>query len=343
MQYLPILAICAGTSIFLYFILFLLILASVFVIFKFGRLYVKALAADAPVSFAQIIGMSFRCVDAKAIIEHRIMAKKSGVDIASSTLEAHCLAGGNLGNVVRAIIAASKANIEFSFDNACAIDLSGRDVFDAVKTSINPKVFDCRGSAKDADTLEAITKDGIQLKVKACVTLRTKVDKLIGGATEDTVVARVSEGIVTAIGSFDNYKKVIEMPDMVTRIVLEKGLDADTAFKILSINIIDVGVGENIGAKILAEQAEADKRVAQAEAEKRQSAALIRAQEMKVLTEENNAKLLAAEAEVSKAVAQAFREGNLGVMDYYHMKNIKADADMKVSISKSESQPTLVK
>ena len=339
MQYLPLLATCPGTSILTFVILFLFILAFVFIIFKFGWLYIKAFASDVHVSFLQIVGMALRHVNARTIIEHCIMAKKAGIDIAPKSLEAHHLTGGNISNVVRAIVAACKAKIELSFENACIIDLSGRDVFDAVKTSINPKVIDCSDIAKGSATLDAITKDGVKLRVRARVTIRAKIDKLIGGATEETIIARVGEGIITTISSFETYKKVLESPDSISKLVMDKGLDIDTAFKILSINIVNIDVGDNIGAKLQAEQAEADKRTAQAESERRQGAAIVRGQEMKALSEENMAKVLAAEADVRKAIAQAFREGNLGVMDYYNLKNTQTDADMKALITKTGVPP----
>lgn len=331
MQYLPLLIMSASTSIFLFVLLFLFIAICGFIVFKFGWLYIKAVTSDAHVSLLQMIGMTFRNVDVRSVVECRIMAKKVGIDIASSSLEAHSLAGGNVNHVVRSLIAAQKANIRLSFDRASAIDLSGRDVFDAVKTCINPKVIDCPDTAKGCATLDAITKDGIQLKARARVTIRTDIERLVGGATEETVIARVGEGIITTIGSFETYKKVLESPDQVSKLVMEKKLDSDTAFQILSVNIVSITVGDNITAKLQADQAVTDKRIARADAEKRRGTAIVREQEMKVLTEENIAKILAAEAEVPKAIAQAFREGNLGIMDYYHLKNIQADTEMKAS------------
>ena len=331
MQYLPLLMMSTSTSIFLYVLFFFFVCACAFIIFKYGWLYIKAVTSDAHVSLLQMISMTFRNVDVRSVVEHRIMAKKAGIDIASSSLEAHSLAGGNVNQVVRALIAARKAHIKLNFDHACAIDLAGRDVFDAVKTCINPKVIDCPDPAKGYPALDVFTKDGIQLKVKARITIRTDIERLVGGATEETVIARVGEGIITTIGSFETYKKVLESPDLISRFVMEKKFDGDTAFQILSINIINITVGDNISAKLQADQAETDKRIAQADAEKRRGMAIAREQEMKVLTEENIAKILAAEAEVPKAIAQAFREGNLGVMDYYHLKNIQADTEMRAS------------
>ncbi len=333
MHYLPLLIISISTSVFLFVLLFLFFGICGFVLFKFGWLYIKAVSSNAHVSFLQMISMTFRNVDVRSIVECRIMAKKMGIDIAPSSLEAHSLAGGNAHQVVRSLIAAQKANIRLSFDRACAIDLSGRDVFEAVKTCINPKVIDCPDPVKGTTALDAIAKDGIQLKVKARVTIRTDIERLVGGAAEETVIARVSEGIITTIGSLETYKKALESPDLVSKLVMEKKCDNDTAFQILSVNIVTVTVGDNVAAKLQAEQSEADTRMAQADAKKRRGMALAREQEMKVMREENIAKILAAEVEVPKAIAQAFREGNLGIMDYYHLKNIQADTEMKASSS----------
>ncbi|MGR3173003.1 MAG: flotillin-like protein FloA [Candidatus Scalindua sp.] len=304
-------------------------------IFKYGWLYIQALASGAKVDLLQLIGMTFRRVNARVIVDSRIMAKKAGLDYDTPQLEAHYLARGNVPNVIRALIAADKAKIELGFDRACAIDLAGRDVLNAVRTSVNPKVIDCPDPAKGRQTIDAVAKDGIQLKAKARVTVRANLERLVGGATEETIIARVGEGIVTTIGSAESHKKVLENPDSISKRVLDKGLDAGTAFEILSIDIADIDVGENIGAKLQADQAESDKIVAQAEAEKRRAMAVARAQEMKALVEENRAKVVLAEAEIPKAISQAFREGNLGIMDYYHLKNIQADTEMRTSISKT--------
>lgn len=314
--------------------LFLLML----LIFKYGWLYIQALASGANVELLQLIGMTFRRVNARIIVDSRIMAKKSGLDYDTQQLEAHYLARGNVPNVIRALIAADKAKIELSFDMACAIDLAGRDVLDAVRTSVNPKVIDCPDPTKGRQTIDAVAMDGIQLKAKARVTVRANIERLVGGATEETIIARVGEGIVTTIGSAETHKKVLENPDSISKRVLEKGLDSGTAFEILSIDIADIDVGENIGAKLQGAQAEADKRVAQAEAEKRRAMAVARAQEMTALVEENRAKVVLAEAEIPKAISQAFREGNLGIMDYYHLKNIQADTEMRTSISKTSGE-----
>lgn len=315
-------------------ILFILLL----LMFKYGWLYIQALASGAPVSLIQLVGMTLRRVNARIVVESRIMAKKAGIEIETPQLEAHYLAGGNVSNVVLALIAANKANIDLSFQQACAIDLAGRDVLDAVKTSVNPKVIDCPDPRKGRQSVDAVAKDGIQLRAKARVTVRANLARLVGGATEETVIARVGEGIVSTIGSAETHKKVLENPDLISKVVLEKGLDAGTAFEILSIDIADIDVGDNIGAKLQADQAEADKRVAQAEAEKRRAMAVAREQEMVALVAENRAKVVLAEAEIPKAIAQAFREGNLGVMDYYQLRNIQADTEMRRSISRTSGE-----
>ena len=313
----------------IFLILFLLL------IFKYGWLYIQALASGANVALVQLIGMTLRRVNARVIVDSRIMAMKAGLDYDTPQLEAHYLARGNVPNVIRALIAADKAKIDLGFDRACAIDLAGRDVLDAVRTSVNPMVIDCPDPTKGRQTIDAVAMDGIQLRAKARVTVRANIERLVGGATEETIIARVGEGIVTTIGSAVTHKKVLENPDSISKRVLEKGLDSGTAFEILSIDIADIDVGDNIGAKLQADQAEADKVVAQAEAEKRRAMAVARAQEMTALVEENRAKVVLAEAEVPKAISQAFREGNLGIMDYYHLKNIQSDTEMRTSISKT--------
>lgn len=304
-------------------------------IFKYGWIYIQALASGAPVPLIQLIGMTLRRVNAKIIVDGRIMAKKAGIDIDTPTLEAHYLAKGHVLNVVQALIAANKANIELNFNRACAIDLAGRDVLDAVRTSVNPKVIDVPDPKKGKGTIDAVAKDGIQLKAKARVTVRANLERLVGGATEETIIARVGEGIVSTIGSAATYKEVLESPDDISKTVLGKGLDSGTAFEILSIDIADIDVGDNIGAKLQADQAEADKRVAQAEAEKRRAMAVAREQEMSALNVENRAKVILAEAEIPKAISQAFRDGNFGVLDYYNLRNIQSDTEMRNSISQS--------
>jgi uncharacterized protein YqfA (UPF0365 family) len=311
-------------------------------LFKYGWLYIQALASGANVALLQLIGMTFRRVNARVIVDARIMAKKAGLDYDTQQLEAHYLARGNVPNVIRALIAADKAKIDLGFDRACAIDLAGRDVLDAVRTSVNPKVIDCPDPAKGRQTIDAVAMDGIQLKAKARVTVRANIERLVGGATEETIIARVGEGIVTTIGSAETHKKVLESPDSISKKVLEKGLDSGTAFEILSIDIADIDVGHNIGAKLQADQAEADKIVAQAEAEKRRAMAVAREQEMTALVEENRAKVVLAEAEIPKAISQAFREGNLGIMDYYHLRNIQADTEMRTSISKTSGDTSKI-
>ncbi len=320
--------------------IFIGIVALVFIILfiKFFGLWFRALLSGAPVGIAKLIGMWIRKVSPAVIVDSRIMLKKAGIPIDTDLLETHYLARGNVFRVSMALVAANKANIPLSFQRATAIDLAGRDVLDAVKTSVNPKVIDCPDPKKGRLTIDAVAKDGIQVKAKARVTVRANIERLVGGATEETIIARVGEGIVTTIGSSVSYKAVLENPDEISRNVLEKGLDAGTAFEILSIDIADVDVGDNIGAKLQADQAEADKRRFQAEAEKRRAAAQAREQEMVALVQENRAKVVLAEAEIPKAIADAFRKGNLGIMDYYRLKNIQADTDMRSSIS-GDSKP----
>ncbi len=295
-------------------------------------LWIQALAAHAGVGIFELIGMRLRRVNPSIIVLSRIQAVRAGLDISTGELENHFLAGGRPVNVVRALIAANRANIDLTWKLATAIDLAGRDILEAVQTSVNPKVIDCPNPVTGKTTVDAVAKDGIQVKAKARVTVRANIDRLVGGATEETIIARVGEGIVTTIGSAGTYKEVLENPDQISKKVLEKGLDAGTAFEILSIDIADVDVGENIGAKLQADQAEADKRRFQAEAEKRRAMAMAREQEMVALVQENRAKVVLAEAEVPKAMAEAFRSGNLGIMDYYRMKNIQADTTMRDSI-----------
>ena len=297
-------------------------------------LWWQSILSNAPVSLLQIIFMRFRKVNPSVIVTVRVTAKKAGIDISGDQLEAHYLAGGNVARVVQALISASKANITLDYDRACAIDLAGRDVQEAVGTSVNPKVIDVPSGQMARNTIDGIAGDGIQLKVKARVTVRTNLDRLVGGATEETIVARVGEGIVTTIGSSQNHMAVLENPDRISKVVLERGLDSGTAFEILSIDIADVDVGDNIGARLKIDQAEAEKQVAQAQAERQRALAVAREQEMVALVQENRAKVvLAEEAEVPKAMADAFRAGNLGVMDYYNMQNVISDTRMRRSIA----------
>ncbi len=297
-----------------------LIAAAVFgmIILVYGKLWFQAYMSRANVSLMSLVGMTFRQVDARMIVQAKIMAIQAGIsdeetiDITTQRLEAHYLAGGNLPNVIRAIIAAHRADIDLDFDKAAAIDLAGRDVLEAVQTSVYPKVIDCPNPQRThKTTLSAIAKNGVELKVRARVTVRTNLERLIGGATEETIIARVGEGIITSIGSAKTHLEVMENPDMVSRAVLDRGLDAQTAFEIVSIDIADIDVGQNIGARLQADQAEADTRVAQAKAEERRAMANARGQEMKAEVARNRAKVVLAEAEVPLAMAAAFREGNL--------------------------------
>ena len=310
------------------------------VVFKYGMLWIQAMVSGARVGLMTMVAMSLRRVRASTIVQARINLVKAGIDQETASLETHYLAGGNVANVVRALIVANKADIDLGFDRACAIDLAGRDVLDAVRMSVRPKVIDCPSPASGKMTVDAVAMDGIQVKAKARVTVRTNINRLVGGAGEETIIARVGEGIVTTIGSAQTHKRVLENPDMISKTVLAKGLDAGTAFEILSIDIADVDVGSNIGAKLQADQAEADKRVAQAKAEERAAMARAREQEMTALVRENRAKVVLAEAEIPKAMAQAFREGNLGVMDYYNLRNVQADTDMRQSISGGGTGPS---
>ena len=299
-------------------------------------LWWQSILSNAPVSLLQIIFMRFRKVSPSNIVTMRITAKKAGIDLSADELEAHTLAGGNVTRVVQALISSSKANIMLDYDRACAIDLAGRDVQEAVGTSVNPKVIDVPSGQMARNTIDGIAGDGIQLKVKARVTVRTNLDRLVGGATEETIVARVGEGIVTTIGSAKNHMEVLENPDRISKVVLDRGLDSGTAFEILSIDIADIDVGDNIGARLKIDQAEAEKQVAQAQAERQRALAVAREQEMVALVQENRAKVVLAEAEVPKAMAEAFRAGNLGVMDYYNMQNVISDTRMRQSIAQSD-------
>ena len=305
------------------------------VVIKFGRLWIESIAARAEVGLLQLVGMSLRKVNSRMILTARIMSVKAGIQVETGKLEAHYMAKGNVIRVVTALIAASKARITLSFDQAAAIDLAGRDVLDAVRTSVQPKVIDAPDPKKGRETLDAVAKDGIQLKIKARVTVRTNLERLVGGATEETIIARVGEGIVSSIGAAETYKDVLEHPDQISKGVLNKGLDSQTAFEIVSIDIADVDVGANVGARLRVDQADADKRMAQAEAEKRRALAVAREQEMKALDQENRAKVTLAEAEIPMAISEAFRGGRLGVMDYYGPRNLQSDTDMRKSIAET--------
>jgi uncharacterized protein YqfA (UPF0365 family) len=297
------------------------------------RLWIAAIAARVPVSLFALIGMRLRRVSPRAIVEPLIMAHKAGLDLTTSMLESHYLANGHVDLVVLALISADKAKIPLTWERATAIDLAGRNVFDAVKMSVEPRVIDAPDPAKGPSTVAAVAKDGIQLKAKARVTVRANLDRLIGGATEETIIARVGEGIVTTIGSAESYKQVLENPDMISKRVLQKGLDAGTAFEILSIDIADVDVGDNIGAKLQIDQAQADKQIAQARAEQRAAEARAVEQENLAKVQEMRARVVEAEADIPRAIAEAFRTGRLGIMDYYNLRNIQADTQMRQAIA----------
>ncbi len=304
-----------------------------FVVIKFFNLWIQALLSNARVSILELIGMSLRKVDVRTVVYSRIRAVKAGLQISTAQLETHYLAGGRVPSVVTALISAMRARIPLDWDTAASIDLAGRDILEAVNTSVNPKVIDCPSSVNPRPTIDAVAKDGIQLKAKARVTVRTNLARLVGGATEETIIARVGEGIVTTIGSAPNHQAVLENPDNISKTVMAKGLDAGTAFEILSIDIADIDVGENIGASLQAAQAEADTRRFQAEAEKRRALAVAQEQENRAKVQENQALVVLAEAEVPRAMAEAFRNGNLGIMDYYRMENIQADTGMREGIA----------
>lgn len=314
------------------FMYILLIIAAViglvlfYFIFSYIALWIQALVSGAKVGLINIIFMRFRKVPPKLIVESKIMAVKAGLEIPTDSLESHFLAGGNVSRVVQALIAADKANIELSFNRTVAIDLAGRDVLEAVQMSVNPKVI-------ETPLVAAMAKDGIQLKAISRVTVRANIDRLVGGAGEETILARVGEGIVTTIGSAKTHKEVLENPDMISKTVLKKGLDAGTAYEILSIDIADVDVGKNIGAELETDRAEADKKIAQAKAEEKRAMAFAQEQEMKARVQEMRAKVVEAEAQVPLAMAEAFRSGNLSIMDYYKMKNIAADTKMRDQIA----------
>lgn len=317
----------SGTIFVLVAVVLGLILLSVLFTFVPVMLWISALAAGVRVSIFTLIGMRLRRVIPSRVINPLIKAHKAGLGVSTNQLESHYLAGGNVDRVVNALIAAHRANIELTFERAAAIDLAGRDVLEAVQMSVNPKVI-------ETPFIAGVAMDGIEVKAKARITVRANIDRLVGGAGEDTIVARVGEGIVSTIGSSDNHKKVLENPDMISQTVLSKGLDAGTAFEILSIDIADVDIGKNIGAELQTEQAEADKKIAQAKAEERRAMAVAQEQEMKARVEEMRAKVVEAEATVPLAMAEALKEGNIGVMDYMNIQNISADTDMRDSFGK---------
>ena len=312
----------------------IVILVALIVVLSFVPLglWVSALASGVHVSIFTLVGMRIRRVSPAKIVAPLIKAEKAGLKMTISKMEAHYLAGGNLDRVITALITARGANIQLDFPEACAIDLAGRDVLQAVQMSVNPKVI-------ETPVVAAIAKDGIELRAKARVTVRANIARLVGGAGEETIVARVGEGIVTTVGSADSHKAVLENPDLISRTVLDKGLDAGTAFEILSIDIADVDVGRNVGAQLQMDQAEADRRIAQAKAEERRAMAVAHEQEMKAAAQEQRAKVIEAEAEVPKAMAAALREGKLGVLDYYQMQNVIADTSMRESIAGMGAAP----
>ncbi|MAS94752.1 MAG: hypothetical protein CMO55_16255 [Verrucomicrobiales bacterium] len=320
-------------------IIVLIVIVIFLILAKFIGIWIRARVSNAPVGLLNLVAMWIRKVPPALIVDSRITAAKAGLDFSTDQLEAHYLAGGHIDDVVLAMIAADKAAIPLAFDRACAIDLAvkgtTKTVLEAVRTSINPAVIDCPGGGGKID---AVARDGIQLRARARVTVRTNLDRFVGGATEETIIARVNEGIVTSIGSASSHKDVLENPDHISKRVLERGLDANTAFEILSIDIADVDVGDNIGATLQKSQAEADKDVAQAKAEVRRAAAVATEQEMAARTQEMRAKLVEAEAQVPMAMAEAFRSGNLGVMDYARYRNITADTEMRSSIAEEVSE-----
>ncbi|OIJ16691.1 hypothetical protein BKP37_05530 [Anaerobacillus alkalilacustris] len=316
-------------EIFLLIIVGLVIIAFA-ILFTFVpvMLWISALAAGVRVGIFQLVGMRLRRVIPARVVNPLIKAVKAGLELSTNQLEGHYLAGGNVDRVVNALIAAQRANIDLSFERAAAIDLAGRDVLEAVQMSVNPKVI-------ETPFIAGVAMDGIEVKAKARITVRANIDRLVGGAGEDTVIARVGEGIVSTIGSAENHKKVLENPDMISQTVLSKGLDAGTAFEILSIDIADIDIGKNIGAELQTDQAEADKKIAQAKAEERRAMAVAKEQEMKAKVEEMRAKVVEAEAEIPLAMSEALRSGNIGVMDYMNIQNILADTDMRDSIGKA--------
>ncbi len=321
------------------FVVFLIVF---FVFMRFFRLWIQAKMTRARISIFDLLGMTFRKVNPTIITQSKIMAVQAGIDestgLTSKALEAHYLAGGNVPQVVRAMIAARKAKtIQLTFQEATAIDLAGRDVLEAVQTSVYPKVIDCPAKGAKRPTLDAVAKNGIQMKVKARVTVRANLQRLIGGATEETITARVGEGIVSAIGSAETHKVVLQNPDVISKAVLARRLDANTAFEIVSIDIADIDVGDNIGARLQADRAEADTRVARAKAEGRRAMAIAVEQEKSADVEEAKAKLVESEAQVPVAMAESFRSGKLGILDYYKLRNVQADTDMRASIAGKDS------
>lgn len=304
---------------------------------RYFGLWVQCKTTRAQIGFVNLVMMSIRKVNPSVIVRAKIMGVQAGLtksyELSTRALEAHYLAGGNVPNVIRALVAAHRAGIDLDWQTAQAIDLAGRDILEAVRTSVYPKVIDCPDPKKKSGTLDAVAGDGIQLRARARVTVRTNIKQLVGGATEDTIIARVGQGIVQAIGSTDSYKRVLENPDSISRTVLNQGLEHHTAYEIVSIDIADIDVGENIGARLQADQAEADMRVAQAKAEQRRAEAMAVEQEQQARVQENRAQVVLAEAEVPQAIAEAFNNGRLGLLDYYELKNVQADTSMRAAIA----------
>src|SRR5690349_3904666 len=322
----------AGSVLFFVVIGLAIIALAVFFTFVPIMLWISALAAGVRISIFTLVGMRLRRVTPSRVVNPLIKAHKAGLNVTTNQLESHYLAGGNVDRVVNALIAAHRANIELSFERCAAIDLAGRNVLEAVQMSVNPKVI-------ETPFIAGIAMDGIEVKAMARVTVRANIDRLVGGASEETVIARVGEGVVSTIGSSETHKQVLENPDSISHTVLEKGLDAGTAFEILSIDIADVDVGKNIGANLQSDQAEADKRIAQAKAEERRAMAVAMEQEFKAEAQSQRAKVIAAEEQVRLAIAEAFRSGNLGVMDYQRYRNIQADTTMRAAIAGGDSTP----
>jgi len=330
-----------GLSVGIYVLIFifaLIFLIFFFIIAKYVKLWFQAFVSGTPINLFNIVGMSLRKIPPQIIVNARINSYKAGLKgISVADLETHYLAGGRVLEVVRAMIASDKANILLDWRQATAIDLAGRDILDAVRTSVNPKVIDCP-SSNPSQYITAVAKDGVQLLCRARVTVRTNIKQLVGGATEETVIARVGEGIVNAIGASQTHADVLEAPQMITQLVLDKGLDAQTAFEILSIDIADISVGENIGAKLRADRAESDKRIAQAKAEERRAMAVAAEQENIAKVTHMRSLVVEAEAQIPKAIATAFQSGNLGILDYYRMKNIQSDTRMRNSLAGEEEE-----
>jgi uncharacterized protein YqfA (UPF0365 family) len=303
------------------------------ILMSFIRLYIQCFFTRARIGIWDLVGMKLRNVDYTMIVRQKIALVQAGTKVANEDLEAHFLARGNVPKVAAAVIAAHKAGIDLPWRIAAAIDLAGRNILEAVQTSVNPKVIDCPDPSKGRPTLDGVCRNGIQLKARARVTVRTKLDRLVGGATEETIIARVGEGIVKAIGSAEQHTDVLANPNLISQAVLKNSLDSQTAFEIVSIDVAEIDVGANIGANLQADQAAADLRVAQARAERRRADAVAREQEMRALVEENRAKVVLSEAEVPLAISQAFRDGRLGVMDYYNLRNLQSDTEMRSAIA----------